>query len=64
MEQVVIAILDALGGGLPAVIILGLGYMYHRERQASTKLTEKLIDISRDTVTALSDLKNKIDGGS
>lgn len=54
-------LLDALGGGLPAVIIVGLGYAYREERKRSNDLSDKIITMSGEAQRVMVDLAHKID---
>lgn len=54
-------IIDALGGGLSAVVIAGLGYAFKQERDRSNALADKIITMAGDTQRVMVDLAHKID---
>lgn len=59
-------LIDALGGGLSAVVILGLGWAFWQERKESRRVAEKSFDTMLDVVVknteAMNTLASKIEG--
>ena len=54
-------LIDALGGGLAGVVILGLWYDGRQERQRNNDLADKIIISASDTQRVMVDLAHKID---
>lgn len=56
-------ILQALGGGIYAVVIAALAWAYTRERNRTDALTDRLMDVHRSTINTLNDLTRAIERG-
>ena len=57
-------VIDALGGGVPAVAIVALGFLYWQERKRNDKLVDRSMDNARDWIAAISELTRKVEGRS
>lgn len=58
------AILTALGGGVPAVVILGLAWQVRDRQKRADELTDKIIEMSINTANAMNDLARQFERGS
>lgn len=55
------AIIEALGGGLPAAALLGLGFMYWRSQARNDALTDRIMDMSAEQTKAMTELARQIE---
>lgn len=57
-------IINEIGGGLPAVVIVGLGWAYFNERRRSQAMADKYLDVVIANTNAMNALTNAIERSS
>lgn len=56
-------ILNALGGGVPAVIIVGLAFWGRGREKRADDLVDKMIEMGINTTNAMNELSRSIERG-
>ena len=54
-------VIEALGGGIPAVLIIALGWLYFKERQETKVLYQKFLTVIEENTKAFYSLASKIE---
>ena len=57
-------ILTALGGGVPAVVIVGLAWQARNRQKRADDLTDRIIEMSINTANAMNELARQFERGA
>lgn len=57
-------VLDALGGGVPAIVIVGLAIWGRGREKRADELTDKLMEMGINTTQAMNELSRSFERGS